>query len=63
MKKYTQTKYEYIAGDVYLASEVDARIAELAWCLREAMQWNWMEDDLPEELIERCDKALVTPRE
>lgn len=34
------------------------RIAELEAALREAMQWNWMDDDLPERVEAMCKQAL-----
>jgi hypothetical protein len=45
-------------GEYYLASDVDARIAELKSALREAMEWNWIDEDMPEEVIATCQKAF-----
>lgn len=45
-------------NEVYRAEDVDVRIAELEKALREAMEWNWMDGDVPLEIHVQCDKAL-----
>jgi len=48
-------------GAYYLAIEVDARIAELENALREAMGWNWLDEDNPppQSVVDQCNKALM----
>lgn len=50
------------AGIVYLVSDVDTRIAELEKALREAMEWNWLDDEdspPPQEVVDQCNSALM----
>ena len=35
---------------------------ELVGALAEAMGWNWMEDGVPEDVIQRCESALAKAR-
>jgi hypothetical protein len=47
-------------------SEYDAlkaRIARLEAALEQAMEWNWMQDGVPEEVIKQCHEALGSPLE
>lgn len=37
------------------------RIAELEEALREAIEWNWMQDSVPTEVIEQIAAALGVP--
>lgn len=53
MKKQTIEQVDY-----YIASEVEARIAELQEALREAMEWNWCDDDMNEGVRAQCERAL-----
>ena len=31
---------------------------ELLEALKEAMQWNWLDDDIPQDIIAKCEKAI-----
>jgi hypothetical protein len=42
----------------YDSASVDARNAELEQALREAMEWNWCDDDMNEGVRAMCERAL-----
>jgi hypothetical protein len=46
------------AGQYYLADDVDARIAELEKALREAMEWNWLDEDMNQGVANACERVL-----
>jgi hypothetical protein len=38
------------------------RIQKLEAALEQAMEWNWMQDGVPEEVIKQCHDALGSPQ-
>ncbi len=36
----------------------DAKIDVLRVALEEAMEWNWADDDMPENVVDQCEQAL-----
>jgi hypothetical protein len=43
---------------IYEDKDVDARIAELEKALREAMEWNWLDEDMNQGVANACERVL-----
>lgn len=50
-----------IGKEYFDLRDARARIAELEKALREAMEWNWLDEDSPppQNVVDQCNSALM----
>ena len=47
-----------ISGELALINAAADKIEKLRAALQKAMEWNWIDPDVPAEVIQQCEDAL-----
>lgn len=61
-KRYNQGSVDAMSADAaYIVNAVNSHEA-LVGALEMAMEWNWLDDDMPEDVIGKCAAALAAAK-